>query len=221
MPRVLIIGNAGAARECYWILQDLLESSPGLKTYYQFGGFLSWHGHESNLKELAAWFRGDLSDYAVDPAELYVIGIGRPDLRRDVFRKLKECGAQLMNLIHPWTAISPSATLGEGNIFQRGCTIHANAIVGDGNYINGAANISHDASIGDFNFLAPFSIVLGGAVIGSLNHLGPHSVVLENVCIGNHNIIGPGSILYKGCKDDCILAGNAALKVGSTGKNDD
>ena len=215
MPRILIVGNSGAARECYWMLQDIAASAPALGSYYEFGGFLSWRGYQGALKELSDRFIGDFGEHAIGPDEIYVIGAGDPGLRRDIYAELKERGANLINLVHPWSYVCPSAQLGEGNIIQRGCTVFANARLGNGNYINGAVNIAHDASIGDFNFLAPYAIVLGGASIGSHNHLGPHSVVLEHARMGNSNSLAPGSTLYKGCKDNCRMAGNPALKIGT------
>lgn len=215
MPQIFIVGNSGAARECYWIIQDLLQSSPGLASYYDFRGFFSWQNYEGDLKELANMSLGDIANHQVDENALYVIGAGEPRLRRDIFNYLKERGATLMNLIHPWTAICPSAIMGEGNIFQRGCTVYANAEIGNGNYINGAANLSHDARIGDFNFLAPYSIVLGGASMGNLNHLGPHAVLLERCHMGSNNSLGPASALFKGCGNNGRYAGNPALKIGN------
>ena len=214
MPNVLIIGNSGAARECYWILRDVLENAPGLAAYYNFGGFFDWKGYPGDLKELYSLYRGNIDQHAIQNDDLFVIGVGKPALRREIFLSLKERDAKFMNLIHPWTAICKSAVIGDGNIFQRGCTVFCNAVVGDGNYINGAANIAHDAQLGDFNFLAPYSIVLGGVRIGSCNHLGPHSVLLEHAVIGNGNLLAPGSTIYKGCKDNCRMAGNPALKIG-------
>lgn len=215
MPRVMIIGNSGAARECYWVLQDVVASAPALSSYYEFGGFLSWRGFEGDLRELSGFFRGDLSEHVVEQDEIYVIGVGSPDLRGDIYAELKASGASLMNLIHPWSYVCPSARLGEGNVIQRGCTIFANARVGDGNYLNGAVNIAHDACIGNFNFLAPYAIVLGGARLGSSNRLGPHSVLLEHSRMGDGNLLAPGSTLYKGCRSNCRMAGNPALKIGT------
>lgn len=214
MPKVCIAGNSGAARECYWIFHDLVESSPGLKNYYTFAGFYSWNDFQGDLKELAPLYRGPLEAHAPEPEEVYVIGIGDPELRQAVFLWLKERRANLMNLIHPWTYICPSVELGEGNIFQRGCTVYANAVIGNGNYINGAVNIAHDAQIGDFNFLAPYAIILGGASIGSLNHLAPHAVILEHTHMGNHNSLAPCSVLFKNCRDNARLSGSPALKIG-------
>lgn len=214
MPKILIAGNSGAARECYWILRDLQASAPGLASYYEFGGFYRWRSNPDNLAELQEFSCGPLEDHVFTQNELAVIGVGSPALRRDVFIFLKERGVSLMNLIHPWTSICPSAQLGEGNTFQRGSTVYANAKIGNGNYLNGAVNISHDAEIGDFNFLAPYSIVLGGARIGNLNHLAPHAVIMEHARMGNCNSLAPGSALFKGCKDNARLSGNPALKTG-------
>ena len=214
MPRVIIIGNSGAARECYWIYRDMLASAPAMKNYYTFHGFLDWKGYKGDLKELASLHLTTADDYDIGPDDFFVIGVGQPALRKAIFEEFKGRGAHFMNLIHPWTDICASAELGEGNVFQRGCTVYCNAKIGNANYINGAANLSHDAEIGDYNFLAPYSLVLGGASIGSENHLGPHSVILEHVHIGNNNSIAPASTLYKGCGNNCRMAGNPALKIG-------
>lgn len=215
MPKIIIIGNAGAARECYWMLRDVMESvsAPGFPAYYSFAGFLDWQGYAGDLKELQHLHLGTADAHVISPDELFVIGVGDPGLRRDIFTAFKARGATFMNLIHPWTYISPSAVIGEGNIFQRGTTVYCNAVIGNGNYLNGAVNLSHDAAIDDFNFLAPYAVVLGHAKIGSCNHLGPYSVILDNAHMGNGNTLAPASVIYKGCKDNCHMAGNPALKI--------
>lgn len=214
MPNIYIIGNSGAARECYWILQDVLAHAPGLANYYHFKGFFSWQGYQGDLKELHNFYLGDVDSYQVVAEDMFIIGIGKPSLRREIFNFMKGRSAIFMNLIHSWSDICPSAKLGEGNIFQRGSTVFCNAKIGNGNYINGACNVSHDASIGDFNFLGPFSMVLGGAEIGSGNHLGPHGVILDHAKIGSGNILAANSTIYKGCKNNCRMMGSPALKIG-------
>lgn len=214
MPKIIIIGNSGAARECYWILRDVMESAPGLAGYYTFSGFLDWKGYVGDLKELHHFHLGTADAYEPGPDDLFILGVGKPELRKEIFMTFKARGAYFMNLIHPWSSISPTAVMGEGNIFQRGSTVYCNSRIGNGNYFNGAVNLSHDASVGDFNFLAPYAIVLGGASVGSCNHLGPHSVLLEHTRMGNDNLLAPGSVIYKGCRNNCRMAGNPALKIG-------
>lgn len=215
MEQVCIVGNSGAARECYWILRDMLDSNAALANLWEFGGFYSWGGYPGNLKNFEDLFRGPMEQQCEARGRLYVIGVGKPQLRRDIFRFLKERGCTLANLIHPWTSVCRSAVLGEGNILQRGCTIYDNSVLGNGNYLNGAVNLAHDVTAGDFNFLAPYAMILGNCRVGSCNHLGPYSVLLDRCRVGDNNLLAPGSILYKGCKDNCRMAGNPALKIGT------
>ena len=93
MPNVLIIGNSGAARECYWILRDVLENAPSLTAYYNFGGFFDWKGYPGDLKELHSLYRGNIDQHAIQNDDLFVIGVGKPALRREIFLSLKERGA--------------------------------------------------------------------------------------------------------------------------------
>ena len=215
MEQICIVGNSGAARECYWILRDVLASDPGLADRWQFAGFYSWGGYAGELKSLAHHFRGPLEERCEPDGRLYVIGVGKPHLRRDIFRFLKERGCTLMNLIHPTASVCPTAVMGEGNILQRGSTLYDHCVLGNGNYLNGAVNLSHDAVVGDFNFVAPYGIILGHARMGSCNHLGPYSVVLDKCRVGDNNLIAPGAVLYKGCRDNCRMAGTPALKIGT------
>lgn len=214
MPQVIIIGNSGAARECYWLLDDMVRSAPGLRNYYIFKGFLAWNGYQGDLKKMAHFLLGDARDYSPSTDELFVIGIGQPNLRKAVFEDFKERGANFLTLVHPWSDISPVAEVGEANIFQRGSSVHCDVCIGNANYFNGAINVGHDVEIGDYNFIGPASLLLGDCSIGSQNMIGVRSTFLAKSRIGSGNIIAPGSVIYKGCGNNCRLAGNPALKIG-------
>ena len=77
-------------------------------------------------------------------------------------------------------------------------------------------NVGHDAEIGDFNVIAPRTTILGGVKIGDFNSIGTNAVLLPHAKIGNSNKIAPLSAVYRGCKDNCYMIGNPALKEGST-----
>ena len=212
MNNLVIIGNSGAARECYDILQLMLAASPALKNTHSFKGFLSWQHFAGSPK--ATPVLGDADDYTVCENDCFIIGVGNPLLRKAIYQHFCKLKAVFFTLIHPLCEISPSAIFGEANIFQRNSTVFADAQIGNANYFNGAVNVSHDAVVGDFNFLGPFSMVLGDARLGSGNALGVSSILLPKARVGDRNIIAPGSIVFKGCKNGCRLAGNPALNIG-------
>jgi acetyltransferase-like isoleucine patch superfamily enzyme len=209
MRRAIILGNSGAARECCWLLREVMREKSDLV----FGGFLAFEGYAGNLRELAPYALGTDDDYVPEPDDEFIIGIGLPALRLKAFRKWKARGARFMTLMHPGVIMMDNAALGEGNILAYGCHISCNTVFGDANYLNGGVVIGHDARIGDGNFFGPVSMVMGDAAIGSGNSFGVHSVTLAGVKIGNNNTIAPGAYVYKGCGNGCLLAGNPALRM--------
>lgn len=215
MRRLIIIGNSGAARECYWLFQDMCAADAGLKIQYGFHGFLSWRNYGADLKSLRHMFLGEALDYSITEEDVFAIGIGKPGLREDVYMTMKSRGASFFTLCHPLADINPEATIGEANIFQRNSTVFCDAALGNANYLNGAVNLSHDASVGDYNFIGPFSLVLGNCSVGSRNLLAARTTLLPGARIGDDNIIAPASVVYKGCRNSCRLAGNPALSIGA------
>ena len=214
MLRVFIIGNSGAARECYWLLDDMRKSDAAVERAVTFGGFFSWRDFPSNLKRLSHLELGDAKSCTPQPGDAFVIGIGSPALRQEIYIELKARGATFFTLRHPLADINPHARVGEANIFQRNSTVFCDATLGHANYLNGAVNLSHDAVVGNFNFIGPFSLVLGEARLGSCNSIAARCTFLPKTRIGDGNILAPGCVVYKGCKDGCRLAGNPAVNMG-------
>lgn len=211
MKKLWLIGNSGAARECYWLFRDMLEADASFEREYEFGGFLGWRGHEPNLKSLADLYRGQALGRPPEEGDVFAIGIGEPALREDAYLTMKERGALFLTLAHPLTGITETAKIGEANIFQRNSTVFCDSEVGNANYLNGAVNISHDAKIGDANFLGPFTLILGGCKLGSRNLIAARVTMLPHSRVGDDNIIAPGSVVYKGCGNNRRMAGNPAL----------
>jgi NDP-sugar pyrophosphorylase family protein len=205
----VILGNAGAARECFWLLRDVMKERDDVF----FKGFLAFEGYAGKLRELADLALGPDDAYIFAPDDVFIIGIGLPALRLKAFHKWKDRGARFMNLTHPTVRRVAEADAGEGNVLAHNCHISCNVTLGNANYLNGSVVVGHDSRIGDGNFFGPFAVVLGDAAIGSGNSFGVHSVVLAGARIGNGNTIAPGAYVYKGCGDNRVLAGNPALNV--------
>ncbi len=212
--QIIIIGNSGAARECYWILQELFNANVKQYNDTVFSGFISWKGYKSNLKELASYDLGHSDAHVISSENSYIIGIAHPQIRQNAFEEFTAKGANFINLIHPNVYVCPSAKLGKANVIQRDSTLYCNSQLGNGNYLNGAVNLAHDAVVGDYNLFGSYCMVLGNAVMGSKNQLAPNCVLLNNAVVGNENLLAPNSYIYKGCKDNCRMAGNPALKIG-------
>lgn len=209
MKKVFIVGGDGFARECYNHLSVMKSYDPSV----EFGGFLGHggYGHTVDYKHLQKFYLGEESDHTFKEDEYVIIGAGYPDLRRKIYNDLKKRNVRFFNLI--LGTYGSSVTFGEANISVY-TSLTVNTKIGDGNVFNGAVIVGHDTEIGDFNFFGPRSSVLGTVKIGNDNIIGTNAVILPHAKIGNNNKVAPLSAVYKGCRHNCYMLGNPALKVG-------
>ena len=209
MKKVFIVGGDGFARECHSNLNVMKRDDPSI----EFGGFLGHggYGHTVNYKHLQEFYLGEESDHTFKEDEYVIIGAGYPELRRKIYNDLKKRNVRFFNLI--LGKYGSSVTFGEANISLY-TSLTVNTKIGNGNVFNGAVIVGHDTEIGDFNFFGPRSSVLGTVKIGNDNIIGTNAVILPHAKIGNNNKVAPLSAVYKGCRDNCYMLGNPALKVG-------
>lgn len=207
--RVFIVGGGGFARECYAALATVIRE----RGECEFGGFLSHGGCSMDLKSYSNLYRGEWSEHSWGLRDFAVIGVGgNIPVRKKIFNDLKSAGIRFYTLVSVRSNLNPDICHGECNIFISTC-ISVDIKIGDGNVFNGDIIVGHDCEIGNFNFFGPRSTILGGVKIGDCNSIGTSSVLLPSCKIGNNNKIAPLSAVYKGCRDNCYMIGNPALKV--------
>lgn len=212
MQNLIIIGNSGAAIECHALFNANLLANPTLRFAFNFKGFLAHNDYPAKLSSLSHLQIGSDHTYKIQSNDIFVIGIAKPSIRKDVYLHLKQQGATFLNLISPWAYIEVGTILGEANIIQTGSYISAECTIGNANFLNGTC-LGHHACMGDYNLWGPDARAMGYAIIGSGNQIATRVILLEKSKIGNNNIITPMSCVYKGCKDNDMLGGNPALTL--------
>ena len=214
MKIIYIVGGDGFARECYMRLRTL----PCYGAEIKFGGFLGHGGYGASVdyKSFQHLYIGEVSEHQFSEDEYAIIGAAYPKLRKKIYLELKARGIKFFNLISPYVSIDPSSEIGECNVIVGTGSISVNCKIGNANVLNGNVIVGHDCIIGDLNFLGPRAMILGNIKIGNENQIGTNAILLPKSHIGNNNIIAPMSAIYKGCKNNCYMAGNPALKEGST-----
>lgn len=213
MKTVFIVGGDGFARECYCYLQEILYGGERVN----FGGFLghNGYGHAVDYKSVQHLYKGDVSDYIFQENEYVVIGAAYPKLRLKIYEELKQRNVQFFNIIGKNVYLTPTVKIGEANVITGMSTFTADIEIGNGNVFNGHVTVGHDSKIGNFNFFGPRAQVLGDVKIGNNNMIGANGILLAHCKIGNNNKIAPLSAVYKGCRDNCYMLGNPALKEGT------
>lgn len=218
MKCVYIVGGNGFARECYYNLLKMMEKDSSV----QFGGFLGHggYGYTVDYKELQKYYLGEVSEHSFTADEYVVIGAGYPELRNKIYIDLKKLNVPFFT-IYVGKGLQDSVEIGEGNIFAPPFLCSCNIKIGNNNVFNGDVIVGHDAEIGDGNFFGPRSQVLGSVKVGNFNSIGANALLLPNCKIGNNNKISPLSAAYKGCRNNCYMHGNPAIKIGTNEKGEE
>ncbi|HEX5038514.1 MAG TPA: acetyltransferase [Candidatus Limnocylindria bacterium] len=139
-----------------------------------------------------------------------VVAIGDNAVRAERFEALRRAGLKLLNAIHPSAVISPTATLGEGNVVSPGAFVNTLARIGDNCIINTGAIVEHEVTVGSHVHLAPGVIVAGRVSIGDMSFIGAGSVVREYVTVGERVVVGAGSVVLDELASDVMAAGAPA-----------
>ena len=136
----------------------------------------------------------DISKYTT-PNAVFLITVGQiksPDVRVDLFNKLKVMNAPLAKVISPRAHVSKYATVEEGTIVMHDALVNANAKVGENCIINTKALIEHDTVVEAHTHVATAAVVNGNCHIKEGSFIGSNSVLKEGTVVEKLSVLGAG-----------------------------
>lgn len=116
--------------------------------------------------------------------------------------------SHLATLISAEAYVSPTASIGDGCLVQRGAKIMTEANIGKACKLNINAVIHHDARVGDYCTMAPGSQLLGSVKVEDRVFVGAGAIVLPKIRIGADSIIGAGAVVLSD-----VVAGTTVVGV--------
>jgi acetyltransferase EpsM len=131
-------------------------------------------------------------------------------LKKDIFNKYKKIGLQFPNFIDPSCLVSPTSTIGEGNVLSFGIIIGHNTIINSNNSIWAGAIIEHDCILHGHSYIGPNVTISGFVEIGECSLIGSGAVILPEIKIGHNCIVGAGAVVTKDIPNNSIVKGNPA-----------
>lgn len=200
--RIVIVGAGGFGREVLQWARDAWPDKASL-----IGGFLSddsrrLDGFSSGVGILSA-----VSDYQPATGDYLLLGIGVPYSRRRVAEDLLARGARFLTLVHPYAAVSPTSSIGQGSTVCPFAVVSDSSSVGRFVLVNYHASLGHDASAADFCVLSPYAALGGGSHIDEEVFLGMHASVGPGVRVGPRSKLSANSCGLSNTPQDSIVYG--------------
>lgn len=138
----------------------------------------------------------------------FVLGLGRPNLRKKLADEFMQIGGHLTSIISPKSDIgSYNVKIGKGANILDGVKISNSVSIGIAPLIYYNCVITHDCKINDFVEISPNATILGNVTIGSFTHIGANATILPNLHIGKNVIVGAGAVVTKDVPDNSTVKG--------------
>jgi sugar O-acyltransferase (sialic acid O-acetyltransferase NeuD family) len=148
----------------------------------------------------------DLFDTASDFAGI-AVGIGDGKTRLAILGRLRQCGAPIVNIVHPRAWVSSRAELGSGVMVAAGAVINVGAKIGTGGIVNTGATIDHDCRIAPGVHIAPGAHISGSVEIGVTSWIGVGASVRQCIRIGSDVVVGAGAAVVSDLPDGVVAVG--------------
>lgn len=206
LQAMVVIGTGGHAKE---ILDVIINHSDSKKDRLAFFDDFNIHDSRNIFGNFELITSKDLlKQYFETISPFFVLGIGKPALRKKIAAECRAIGGILTS------AISTTSIIGTYNVsFSAGLnimhrTLISNCVnVGEGALINAGSQIHHDTVIEPYCEVAPCAVILGGGVIKQESFIGSGAVILPNIVVGENSIIGAGAVVTKNVKPNSKLLG--------------
>ena len=212
MKKLYIIGAGGLGREiACWARQSADHGRA-----WSLAGFLDDDPGALDGKDAPAAWVGRPDAHEPREDEVFVVAIGKPDIRRRIQEEFARRGARFASVIHPSALVATGAHICDGTMIAPFAVVSTDARIGRGVLLNHHTTVQHDAVVGDWSQLNSHADVGGGAIVGAGVLLGARTTIGPKVRVGDGNRIAPG--LWMGA-DLEALGPEATTTAGRVGTN--
>lgn len=193
---VVVIGAGGHGK----VIADIIKKSGDI-----FAGFLDDGDISGDM------LLGKVEECRKYSDKWFIIAIGNNEVRAKMAESYPEL--KYYTAIHPSAAIGENCCIGDGSCVMANAVINPSAIVGKHCIVNTNSTVEHDCALEDFVHISPGAILCGTVIVGNKTHIGAGAVVRNNLKITSGCTIGIGAAVVNDITETGIYVGVPAKKL--------
>lgn len=183
--KVIIIGASGHGK----VIADIIHKS-GDKVM----GFLDDDLTKKEIHQIPVL--GKIKNIEQHKGDTYfIVGIGDNQIRKKIAER--NPALNYYTAIHPTAVIGEGVRIGKGTAVMASVVINADAKIGEHCIINTSAVIEHECVIGDYTHVSPQACLCGNVHVGEECHVGAGADVIQGKIIVKRVNVGAGSVVVK------------------------
>ncbi len=210
MEKIILLGMGGHSHsvidsienEGKYQIVGLVDNEPYIDVQYKSYSVI---GSDENLFEIF--------EAGVQNAFICIGFLQNGNLRNRLYKKLKQIGYNLPNVIDKTAILASNVLLGEGNYIGKKVVINANSKIGNMCIINTGAIIEHDCLIDDFSHISVGTILCGNVSVGCESFVGSNATIIQGKVVGKNATVGAGAVVISNVEECSTVIGNPATKI--------
>lgn len=144
-----------------------------------------------------------------------IVGLGDNYLREKVVLEILAQNEkfQFINAVSKMSYISPSSTMGVGNVIMPGVVINSEASITNHCVINTNSSLEHNSTMEEFSSLSAGVTTGGYFVLGRYSAIALGVTILDRTSLGENVVVGSGSLVTKDLESHGLYYGVPAKRV--------